>query len=104
MVTVIVQFKLPKPVSRNRAKELFLNSAPRYRQTEGLIRKYYLLSEDGTVSGGVYLFKTRQDAERLYNDAWKRYIIEKYGGEPSISYFDSPVIVDNSIGEIIKAA
>jgi hypothetical protein len=104
MITVIVQFRLPKPVSRIKAEELFLSSAPRYRQVPGLVRKYYLLSEDGTASGGVYLFRTRHDAERLYTDEWKKYIVEKYGGEPSITYFESPVIVDNTIGEIIKAA
>ena len=104
MITVIVQFRLPKPLSREKAKELFLSSAPKYRQVPGLVRKYYLLSEDGTASGGVYLFKTRADAERLYTDEWKKYIVGKYGGEPSITYYESPVIVDNSLGEVLKAA
>ena len=104
MITVIVQFRLPKPVTRSKALELFLASAPKYRQVEGLVRKYYLLSEDGTVSGGVYLFRSRRDAERLYTDEWKKYIVGKYGGEPAITYFESPVIVDNTVGEIIEAA
>jgi hypothetical protein len=52
MITVIVQFVLPKPVTRDKAQELFLSSAPKYRQVQGLIRKYYLLSEDGATSGG----------------------------------------------------
>jgi hypothetical protein len=104
MITVIVRFRLPKPVSRSKAEELFLSSAPRYRQVPGLVRKYYILSEDGTESGGVYLFRSKEDAERLYTDAWKQYIVGKYGGEPSITYFESPVIVDNAAGEVVKAA
>jgi hypothetical protein len=81
-----------------------MSSAPKYRQVHGLQRKYYLLSEDGTMAGGVYLFQSRRDAERLYTDEWKKYIVGKYGGEPSITYYESPVIVDNAVGEIIKAA
>jgi hypothetical protein len=102
MITAIVQFHLPKPLTRDKAQELFLSSAPKYRQVHGLMRKYYLLSEDGATSGGVYLFKSREDAERLYSDEWKKYIVDKYGGEPSIAYFESPIVVDNVAGEIIK--
>ncbi len=53
MITVIVQFKLPEPVTHNKAKEVFLSTAPKYQEVQGLIRKYYLLSEDGGTAGGV---------------------------------------------------
>ena len=46
----------------------------------------------------------REDAERLYDDAWKASIRERYGVEPSIEYFESPVIVDNDAGAISVAA
>jgi hypothetical protein len=102
MITAIVHFDLPEPLAREKAQTLFLDSAPRYRQVQGLIRKYYLLSEDGAKAGGVYLFNSREDAERLYTDEWKKYIVEKYGGEPSFTFFEVPVVVDNLIGEIIN--
>jgi hypothetical protein len=88
-------------VTQEKAKELFLSTAPKYRAAEGLIRKYYLLSEDGGTAGGAYLWKTREDAEQLYTDDWKRFIVEKYGAEPSVQYFATPVVVDNLSGEII---
>jgi hypothetical protein len=102
MITAIVQFKLPLPVTLDRAREIFSGTAPKYREVHGLVRKYYLLSEDGGTAGGVYLWKSRDDADRLYTDDWKRFIVEKYGAEPSIQYFDSPVIVDNLTGAILK--
>jgi hypothetical protein len=102
MVTALVQFKLPKPVTRDEAREIFLSTAPKYREVQGLIRKYYLLSEDGGTVGGVYLWRSRNDAEQLYTDDWKRFIAEKYGAAPSVQYFDTPVIVDNLAGEILK--
>ena len=102
MITALVQFKLPKPVTRAQAQEIFLGTAPKYRETPGLIRKYYLLSLDGGTGGGVYLWRSRGDAERLYTGEWKKFIFDKYGSEPVVTYFESPVIVDNLIGEIIR--
>jgi hypothetical protein len=102
MITALVQFRLPHPVTLEQAREIFFSTAPKYREVPGLIRKYYLLSEDGKTAGGVYLWKSREDAERLYTDDWKKFIVDKYGAKPSIQYFASPVIVDNMTGEILK--
>ena len=102
MITALVQFKVPVPLTRERAKEVFSSTAPNYQKAQGLIRKYYLLSEDSGTVGGVYLFKSKEDAERLYTQDWKNFVKEKYGAEPSVTYFHSPVIVDNLTKEIIK--
>jgi hypothetical protein len=102
MITAIVQFRLPSPLPRDKARKLFLDSAPKYREMQGLIRKYYLLSTDGLLSGGVYLFDSRKDAEHLFTNEWKEYIVNKYGSEPSVAYFESPVIVDNLVGKILE--
>ena len=101
MITAIVQIKLPEPMTREKAQAVFADTAPKYREVKGLIRKYYLLSEDGATAGGVYLWKSRQAAEQLYSDDWKAFIKKKYGTKPSVTYFDSPVIVDNLVGQII---
>ena len=49
MITTLVQFRLPQPVTREKAQQLFVGTAPKYREASGLIRKYYLLSEDGAL-------------------------------------------------------
>jgi len=102
MITALVQFKIPAPMSWEKAKAVFFSTAPKYQEAQGLIRKYYLLSGDGGTVGGVYLWNSRDDAERLYTEEWKNFINEKYGAEPSIVYFHSPVVVDNLSGEIIE--
>jgi hypothetical protein len=56
MITALVQFKLPQPISREKAREVFSGTAPKYREIHGLIRKYYVLSPDGGTAGGVYLW------------------------------------------------
>jgi hypothetical protein len=101
MITALIQFKLPQPVSREKAREIFSGTAPKYRETKGLIRKYYVLSQDGETAGGVYLWDSQKDAERLYTDEWSQFIFDKYGAQPSVTYFETPVIVDNVSGEII---
>jgi hypothetical protein len=101
MITALVQFKLPKPMTTDQAQAVFAETAPKYREVKGLIRKYYLLSEDGETAGGVYLWKSRQAAEQLYTDDWIAFIEQKYGTKPSVTYFASPVIVDNLVGQII---
>jgi hypothetical protein len=64
MVTAFVQFTIPG----TKPKEVFMSTAPKYQQAPGLIRKYYLLSEDGGTAGGVYLWRSREDAESLYTE------------------------------------
>ncbi len=101
MITALIQFKLPQPISRETAREMFSGTAPKYTETQGLIRKYYVLSQDGGTAGGVYLWNTQKDAERLYTDEWKQFILDKYGALPSVTYFETPVIVDNITGQIV---
>ncbi len=101
MITALVQIKLPEPMAKDKAQDVFAGTAPKYLEVKDLIRKYYLLSEDGATAGGVYLWKSREAAERLYTDDWKTFIMQKYGTKPSVTYFDSPVIVDNLVGKII---
>lgn len=103
MITAVVQIKLPDPMSLEKAKAIFSGTAPKYRNVPGLIRKYYLLSEDGGTAGGVYLWETRAAAEAMYDQDWYAFIQEKYGVAPLVTYFQSPVVVDNSTADIIEA-
>jgi len=101
MITAFVQFTLPQPISREKAREAFLGSAQKYREIKGLIRKSYILSEDGSTAGGMYLWSSKEDAKRLYTEEWRQFIFDKYGVFPSVTYFESPVVVDNVVGEIL---
>jgi hypothetical protein len=96
MITAIVQFKLPQTLTVAEAKQRFDTSAPKYKDLPGLVRKYYLLSEDGQTGGGVYLWESREAAERVYNGEWRERIEKLYGAKPTISWFASPTIVNNA--------
>ncbi|WP_028318750.1 YdhR family protein [Desulfobulbus elongatus] len=101
MITVLVAFKLPQPISLQQAKEIFLGTAPKYLDKPGLIRKYYFLNDGGTEAGGIYLWQSRQDAERVYTEEWKAFVRAKYGSDPSLTYLATPVVVDNLSHEIV---
>src|SRR5215813_11099919 len=102
MITALVQFSLREPISLAEAAQRFESSAPKYQNLKGLVRKYYLRSEDGRTAGGVYLWESRAAAEAVYNDAWRARVEELYGSKPTIAWFDTPVVVDNAAGAITK--
>jgi hypothetical protein len=45
--------------------------------------------------------KSRQAAEQLYTDDWEAFIMHKYGTKLSVTYYNSPVNVDNLVSQII---
>lgn len=101
MITVVTAFTIAKPVTRDEARSIFMSTAPKYRGVQGLFRKTYVLSDDGKTLGGVYLWNSRPDADAMYTEAWRAFVKEKYGTDPSVTYFESPVVVDNVTQEIL---
>ena len=101
MITAFTTFTLPKPITREEARRIFLSTAPKYRGVQGLFRKIYVLSEDGATAGGVYLWNSRSEAEAMYTESWRSFVREKYGTDPTVTYFESPVVVDNVTQQIL---
>ena len=65
MITAIVNFKLPAEIDAKKATDLFKSSAPKCRAMKGLVRKYYLFDDQNRIGGGVYLWKSRADADAV---------------------------------------
>src|SRR5260370_14756427 len=104
MITTLVQFQLSSPITLAEATRRFEETAPKYKNLPGLIRKYYIRSEDGRIVGGVYLWRTRQAAELLYSAEWRERVGKVYGAKPPITLFYSPVVVVNSTYSPITSA
>ena len=103
MITAIVQFDLPADVDRQKASEIFQRIAPLYRKMDGLIHKYFCFSDEGK-GAGIYLWETREAAEKVYAGVWRERIKELYGVEPEIQYYEPLLVVDNAAGQIRSAA
>lgn len=104
MIVTIVTFQLPQSTTLAEISKTFQGTAPRYQGLKGLLRKNYWVSEDRRRAGGIYVWASRADADRVYIAEWKKTVADKYGSPPTIEYLHSPVMVDNRDGTISVAA
>lgn len=98
MITVISRFPVG---SATEAKRKFVESVPRYQTAPGLLRKYYYVDDEG-YGGGVYLFRSREHAEALFDDAFAASIQERFGAAPHVTYLPTVLIIDNEDGRVIE--
>jgi hypothetical protein len=68
-------------------------TVPQYQRLPGLIRKYFTLSDD-KLFGGVYLFRTRAEAQAWFSDAWRAKSLTTYGVAPTVTYYNAPILLD----------
>lgn len=104
MITAIVTARIPEGMTYEKYAENTNRIAPRFQSIPGLVRKYFLFSEEQGLGGGVYLWKTREDADRCYAGVWRENFVKIFGVQPTIVFFNSPVVVDNVVGQILTAA
>jgi Putative mono-oxygenase ydhR len=104
MIVAIVTFQLPQPTSLAAITDAFRGTAPRYQGMTGLLRKNYWVSDDGRRAGGIYVWESRADADRVYTAEWQQSVTAKYGSPPTIEFLRSPVMMDNRDGTISVAA
>ena len=100
MVVAIVSFQLPQATTAADMSGAFRADAPLFQKVPGLLRKYFYVSDDGRRAGGVYMWASRADADRLYAGEWRAIVEAKFGGPPTIDFLDSPVMVDNDRGTV----
>lgn len=100
MIIAIVQIPM-QPRPKGAAIEAQTKSAPTFRALadRGLLRKDYLNGEAG--GGGVYYWRSREAAEAWYTPEWRAKAKESFGAEPTITYYETYVTVDNVKGETL---
>ena len=102
MATVVsVQIQLREPLSSEEARRLADETAPKYKQTPGLVRKYFVRGEDGLSWGGIYLWETRGHAEVLFDEEWQARVTDTYGSPPTMRWLDCALVLDNRHGEVV---
>ena len=71
MITVIATYQLPKPITRDEARKIFLSTAPKYQGVSGLVRK----CADGFAGphgncGIPVCLHTTEDAYFTFDGTW----------------------------------
>lgn len=103
MITEYVLFNLPTGISRAEVVQGMREVAPRWREARDLIRKTFVYDPGANQAGAFYLWNNREAAERAHDDAWRQRVLDTYGSEPVIRYFDTPLVVDNALGRTIES-
>ena len=101
MHTAIVTIPLPPDLTREQYAAYTSEIAARFQGVPGLVRKNFLFSREAGLGGGVYTWTDRAEGERFYAGVWRDNIVNRFGVEPKIEWFYSPVIVDNEAGKIV---
>ena len=102
MITEYVLFDLPREFSRDDAVATMHEAAPRWLNLPNLVRKTFIYDPAANQAGAFYLWEDRASAEAAHNEAWRQGVRDRFGSEPSIRYFDTPLLVDNALGRIIE--
>ena len=101
MIVEFVQFTYPPGLTREQILEDARTTIPRWRGNKELIRKHYLVGEDGT-GGAFYIWPSKEAAQRGHNAEWVPNIKARTGSVPTIRYFDLTMIVDNEAGTVTE--
>ncbi len=104
MITEIITFAIPEGMTRDDVIANYRRSAPTWRANPDLIRKNYLFDAETGRAGGVYTWRTMEAARRARGDAWLERVRRTYGSEPTVQYFETPLVADNALGETIDEA
>lgn len=99
MIVAIVRYSLPPAIDKAACRAHFEKIAPGFQKVPGLISKHFIWSEQG-IAGGIYQWETAEHARTFYEGPWREGIIERYGVEPAIDYFEVFAITDNRIGQV----
>ena len=95
LITVITRFQLPAGITADQIRAAFDEVAPKFRNVPGLVRKQFLNSKDCRTAGGVYLWNDEGAARAFMNELVAPMIRGKFHVDPTIEFYDSPVIVEN---------
>ena len=89
MIVAVVSFQMPKGTTPEGMSGPFKAAVPLFQKVPGLLQKYFYVSDDGRRAGGIYVWASRADADRLYNGEWRAFVENKFGSAPTIDFASS---------------
>ena len=101
MIIVEVTFKIDSSLTKEKLREKFLETAPIYKSTPGLIRKNYISDLNKNIAGGIYCFDNMLNAQRWFDDERIEWITKRYS-KPKLKFYQNYVVVDNESKKIIS--
>ncbi|MEM7134960.1 MAG: YdhR family protein [Myxococcota bacterium] len=96
-VASVVKTPIPEGLDAAKVQAEFEAAAPRFASVPGLLRKYFVMSDEGSA-GGIYLWESRARADAYFDDAWESSMSRRYGKLPEVRFYDAPVLSPNPEG------
>lgn len=90
---VVVRVPVPWYAPRSVVRGKFRDVLPEYEPLVPLEAKYFTISEDDRY-GGVYLWKTRADAEKHFDAAWRAGVRARRGVDAEVLVLDAPYVIE----------
>ena len=101
MIVELVTFPSPPGKPRDKLLEEAKATLPRWRANKELIRKHYMNDGNG-LGGGVYIWPSREAAERAHDAEWQAMVERRTGAKPTFRYFDLLMLLDNEKGTVTE--
>jgi heme-degrading monooxygenase HmoA len=92
-VATLVLMRTPAGVSRDQIVAGFHKAGPEHRAIPGLLRKHFLIGDNGAAFGGLYLWQDEASAKAWFNTAWHERVRKAYGQDAAIDWFDTPILL-----------
>jgi hypothetical protein len=97
-VATLVTIPTPQGIDKQRLLKEFEAAIPTYQKVPGLLRKYFIVTDDGQF-GGIYLWNDLASARQWFSDAWKERVRKTYAADAMIEWFDTPILLPSKLAD-----
>jgi hypothetical protein len=102
MIVELVTFPSPPGKARGKILEEARGTIPRWQADKELLRKHYMVDAAGGEGAGLYIWPSREAAERAHNAEWQAMVEQRTGSKPTFRYFDLLMLLDNENGTVTE--
>jgi hypothetical protein len=95
MYCIMWTYKVPAELTKPAIQKLFSDVAEIYLGIPGLIRKYFGFTDDGTSVIGIYLWNSKEAADRFYSPDWMAGATQRWGAAPVRNEWIVPVVAES---------
>lgn len=95
-VSTLVEMPVADGQSRQQLAARLLQSVPADQAVAGLLRRYFIVSDQGTF-GTISLWKDEASARAALDAAWSDRVLRESGRAPQIEWFDTPILLPSRV-------
>ncbi|HLL24815.1 MAG TPA: hypothetical protein VK427_21930 [Kofleriaceae bacterium] len=96
LAAVIVRVWAPWYAPRFMIRRGFAKALGEYESIAAIRAKYFSISDDRAY-GGLYLWSSREAADRHFTPAWHAKVRDRRGVEPDVQTFAAPFVIDGAV-------